>query len=105
MQITYAHARKTSTANAALIEKSSNEFARFVLSLRVTPSPRGKLIDTLQTLINAGTISITCWRDLACLLARRDAGHLIMPARALWAEFKSSFAAVSPAKHRRTDDA
>ncbi|MHC6156573.1 hypothetical protein ACVSQB_32955 [Bradyrhizobium elkanii] len=75
--------------------------ADFVATLRSKPGPRGAVINIIREMLEATDAPIA-WSDLARTLARRNAGHLIMPARALWNEYrKSQPASVSPGSSTR----
>jgi hypothetical protein len=88
-------ALKSSTSKAALFEKVSSEpiaFVDFILTLRVTTSPRGDLIALIKTLINARAFPpIATWPDLyRFMIARRATPDTINEARKLWSQYKSA---------------
>jgi hypothetical protein len=83
MTAIYSTSRETATPCGR------KSLADFVAKLRVYPGPRGEVISTIREMLEETDAPIA-WADLARVLARRNADHLIMPARALWSEFRKS---------------
>jgi hypothetical protein len=88
-----------------VIQKSATpcgqkSLAAFVATVRVYPGPRGEVITTIRELLDETDRPIG-WPDVARVLARRNADHLIMPARAVWSEFRKFQSANSPGPNRR----
>lgn len=93
--MTYPALQKSSIPN------SQKSLAAFVTKLHAKPGTRGEVISIIRELIDT-TDARVAWADIARALARRNADHLIMPARLFWAEYRKFQSAKSPGpQHRR----
>jgi hypothetical protein len=93
MNTIYLSSPKISTAC------SQKSLAAFVASVRAYHGSRGEVINIIRELCET-TDQPIAWSNVARAIARRNADHLIMPARALWAEYRKS-ASVVPRKLNR----
>jgi hypothetical protein len=104
MQSNYPHAPFASTADLFAQEKfSADALTAFIKPMQAKRSTRGDLLRLLRTLLTLPTCPrVIAWADLCRMLSRRGASdQVIIEARILWAQFKSSITAASPGPQHR----